>query len=251
MIHLEVRDRVATVLLDRPPVNAWDVEQLDRFEQALDTLRRDERIAVAVVRGAGRHFSAGADIAMMTATLEGGDPGPLNAFAARFQGLFLEWEELEIPTVAVLHGAATGGGLELALACDLRIASEDARLALPEVRLGLLPAGGGTQRLTRLIGRGRAMRLMLTGELVDGREAERLGIVEWCAPAAQLDERVAQVLGALLAGAGPAQPAIKRCVSRAGSAEGYASESRGQRVLHATAEAESRLREFVDARRGR
>ena len=251
MIHLEVHERVATLVLDRPPVNAWDVDQLDRFEHALGALRRDEDVAVVVVRGAGRHFSAGADIAMMTATLDAGDPGPLNAFSVRFQGLFLEWEELEVPTIAVLHGAATGGGLELALACDLRIAAEEARLALPEVRLGLLPAGGGTQRLTRLIGRGRALRLMLTGELVDGREAEHLGIVEWCAPVAELDELVAHVLAALLAGAGPAQPAIKRCVRRAGSAEGYASESLGQRALHATAEAERRLREFVDGRSGR
>lgn len=251
MIHLEVRERVATLLLDRPPVNAWDVEQLDRFEEALGMLQTDKEVAVVVVRGTGRHFSAGADIAMMTATLEKGDPGPLNAFAARFQGLFLEWEQLAVPTVAVLHGTATGGGLELALACDLRVAAEEARLGLPEARLGLLPAGGGTQRLTRLIGRGRALRLMLTAELVDGREAERLGIVEWCAPAAELDDLVARVLGDLLAGAGPAQPAIKACVSRAGTAEGYASETIGQRALHASAEADRRLREFIEARRRR
>jgi enoyl-CoA hydratase len=186
---------------------------------------------------------------MMTATLEAGDPGPLNAFVARLQGLFLEWEQLAVPTLAVLHGAATGGGLELALACDLRIATEEARLGPPEVRLGLLPAGGGTQRLTRLVGRGRALRIILTGEIVSGLEAERLGIVEWSAPAANLDEFLANVLVALLAGAGPAQPEIKRCVSRVGSAEGYASEIAGQRVLHASAEAQYRPRAFFDERR--
>lgn len=250
MIHLDVHDRVATVLLDRPPVNAFDTAQLDQFEQALDAISRAGDVGLAVVRGAGRHFCAGGDIAMMTAALDKGDPAPLNAFAARIQSLFLEWEQLPIPTLAVLHGAATGGGLELALACDLRLAADNARIALPEVRLGLLPAGGGTQRLTRLIGRGRALRLMMTGEIVDGPEAERLGIVEWCVGTAVLEDRLAQIVAAMLDGAGPAQPAIKRCVAQAGSAEGYASETTGQRALHASSEAGMRLRAFLAARRG-
>jgi enoyl-CoA hydratase len=248
VLQLHVQDGVASMVLDRPPVNAWNDEQLDLFEDALRAISERSDIAVVVVRGGGSHFSAGGDIKVMASALRNGQMAELNNFAARIQHLFNEWAELAVPTIAVLRGAATGGGLELALACDLRVASDTSTIGLPEVKLGLVPAGGGTQRLTRLIGRGRALRLMLTGELVSGVQAERLGIVEWSFPDSELDGHVERLLTHLVEAAGPAHAAIKRCVALAGTGEGYGAETHYQRQLHKSPETLSRLRTFVSER---
>jgi enoyl-CoA hydratase len=248
VLQLRVQDGVASMVLDRPPVNAWDDEQLDRFEDALHAIGDRGDIAVVVVRGGGSHFSAGGDIKMMASALQKAQLAGLDNFAARIQHLFSQWAELAVPTVAVLRGAATGGGLELALACDLRVAADTATIGLPEVRLGLLPAGGGTQRLTALIGRGLALRLMLTGELVGGQEAQRMGIVQWSVPDSELDTHVEALVADLVATAGPAHAAIKGCVALAGTGQGYAAETRHQRQLHQSPEALSRLRTFVSER---
>jgi len=248
VLQLHVQDGVASVVLDRPPVNAWNDEQLDLFEDALRAISERSDIAVVVVRGGGSHFSAGGDIKVMASALGNGQMAGLNNFAARIQHLFNEWAQLPVPTVAVLRGAATGGGLELALACDLRVASDTSTIGLPEVNLGLVPAGGGTQRLTRLIGRGRALRLMLTGELVSGPEAERMGIVEWSLPDSELERHVEGLVAHFVETAGPAHAAIKRCVALAGTSEGYAAETLYQRQLHESPEALSRIRTFVSER---
>lgn len=247
MIRLEFQDRVAMVLLDRPPVNAVDDAFLDRFDSVLSEIR-EKNPALVIVRGAGRHFSAGGDIKQMVSALESNDFTRLDGFARRIQNAYFAFEQLPMPTLAVLTGAVTGGGLELALACDLRVASVSARIGFPEVRIGLLPAGGGTQRLTRLIGRGQALRLMLTGELIGGAEAQGLGIVEWAVDDADLNSQVDQVKTMLLEVAGPAQPAIKRCVGRFGTSDGYAGELFEQKALHVSEEAEKRLRAFVSER---
>jgi enoyl-CoA hydratase len=234
-------------LLDRPPVNAVNDAFLDRFDVVLHEIK-DADPALVVVKGSGRHFSAGGDIKQMVSALETNDFNRLDGFARRIQNAYFAWEQLPMPTVAVLNGAVTGGGLELALACDLRISAANARIGFPEVRIGLLPAGGGTQRLTRLIGRGQALRLILTGELIGGVEALRLGIVEWCVSDEDLDDQVGRVTSMLLEVAGPAQSAIKRCVNRYGTGDGYASELFEQKALHASEEAEQRLRAFVGER---
>ena len=248
MLQLQVQDGVASMVLDRPPVNAWNDEQLDLFEAALSTINERDDVAVVVVRGGGSHFSAGGDIKMMVAALQDDKMAGLNNFAARIQRLFNGWAELPVPTVAVLRGAATGGGLELALACDLRVASDSSTIGLPEVKLGLVPAGGGTQRLTRLIGRGLALRLIMTGELVTGPEAQRMGIVEWCLPDSELEGHVERLVAHFVATAGPVHAAIKRCVALAGTSEGYAAETHYQRQLHKSPEAVRALRSFVSER---
>lgn len=247
MLKLDVQDRVATLLLDRPPVNAVDDAFLDRFDAVLDEIKAADP-ALVVVKGSGRHFSAGGDIKQMVSALETNDSTRLDGFARRIQNAYFAWEQLTMPTVAVLTGAVTGGGLELALACDLRISAANARIGFPEVRIGLLPAGGGTQRLTRLIGRGQAMRLILTGELIGGVEAQTLGLVEWCVSDEDLDAQLSHVTSMLLEVAGPAQPAIKRCINRYGTGDGYAGELFEQKALHVSKEAEKRLRAFVAER---
>jgi len=248
MLELEVHDGVASMVLDRPPVNAWNDEQLDRFEEAHRAISERSDIAVVVVRGGGAHFSAGGDIKMMASALQNGQMAGLNNFAARIQHLFNQWAELPVPTIAVMRGASTGGGLELALACDLRVAADTSTIGLPEVKLGLVAAGGGTQRLTRLIGRGRALRLMLTGELVNGAEAERLGIVEWSLPDSELDAHVERLVAHFVETAGPAHAAIKNLVALSGTGEGFPSETLYQRQLHKSPEALSRLQSFVSER---
>lgn len=248
MLELAVDDRMATVTMDRPPVNAWDGHALDVFDDVLGTLEDADDVDLAVVRSAGRHFSAGADIAMMAAAVERRDLTSQGDFAARIQQLFTRWDELPMPTVAVLRGVAAGGGLELALASDVRIAADDSRLGLPEGKLGLLPAGGGTQRLTRLVGRGLAVRMMLTGELVSGRRALDIGLVEWCFPSAHLDEEAARVVAQITANASEAQRLLKRCTATAESPEGYALETSGQRHLYTTTDTQRRIDDFVTQR---
>lgn len=251
MLELTINDRVATITLDRPPANAWDVRALDSLEEIISVLENAEDVDLAVVQSAGRHFSAGADIKMMAAAVEHQDMSSQADFAARIQQLFTRWERLPLPSLAILHGAATGGGLELALACDLRIAAENCRLGLPEGRLGLLAAGGGTQRLCRAIGRGLAMRLMLTCELLTGRQAYDIGLVEWCFPAAELNAEAEQVIRQIQAHAGPAQRLMKRCVTLAESPEGYDLETSGQRSLYETKDTQERLKAFVTQGRNR
>jgi len=174
LIRLEVAGSCALLTLDRPEaLNALNFDLLRRLDAVLDEVGA-ARYRALVVTGAGdRAFCAGADVSELRAR------PAADAYAGqRFgQRVFGRLDELPIPSVAAINGFALGGGLELALACTLRVAVASARLGLPEIKLGLIPGHGGTQRLPRLIGRGKALELILTGELVGAREAERLGLV--------------------------------------------------------------------------
>jgi enoyl-CoA hydratase len=195
---------VATLTLDRPEVlHALDRVLFNELEQAFASLAIDPSVRVVVVTGSGeRAFAAGADIRALTET----DAVSGLAVSARGQHVFSliesELERAGKPVLAAINGVALGGGYELALACTLRIASDKARLGLPEVKLGLIPGYGGTQRLIRLIGRGAALRLMLSGQIVDAAEALRLGLVDEVVPAADLLSRV-QALAETIAGMAP------------------------------------------------
>lgn len=168
-------DGVATIMVDRPEKrNALNTLVRRELTAALDDLESRDDVRVVVITGAGdRAFVAGADI---------GEFAERTAIEQRaaMEGrrVFTVLAEFPKPTIASINGYALGGGCELALACDLRIAGRSARLGQPEVNLGILPGGGGTQRLPRLVGTGRAMRLILTGELIDAQEAERIGLVD-------------------------------------------------------------------------
>jgi enoyl-CoA hydratase len=172
---LERVERVAVVTVNRPDKrNALNATVRQELLEVLDTLRDDDDVRVVVFTGAGdRAFIAGADIG------EFAERTPLQQRAAMAERrIFDEIAAYPKPTIAMINGFALGGGCELAMACDIRIAARSARFGQPEVRLGLIPGGGGTQRLPRLIGAGRALRLILTGDLIDAEEAYRCGLVD-------------------------------------------------------------------------
>jgi enoyl-CoA hydratase len=187
-------DGVAVVTIDRPKMNALSVSLLDRVRDVAAGLRDDPPGAV-VVWGGPRIFAAGADIA------EFSEPGAAQRIADAFLGATRQLAAIGRPTIAAISGYALGGGLELALACDLRVVGENARLGQPEILLGIIPGGGATQRLPRLVGVARAKDLIYTGRQVGAEEALRIGLADRVvAPARVLDEALA--LAAELA-AGP------------------------------------------------
>ena len=199
-IRMEKRPPLAWVTLDRPKaLNALNAATLSELESAFVDLAADHAVRVILLTGAGgRAFAAGADIRELAeVSAEEG-----RAFALRGQGVFRHIETLAQPVIACIQGFALGGGCELAMACTLRIAAEDARLGQPEVKLGIIAGYGGTQRLPRLVGRGAALKLLLTGEIIDAREALRIGLVDEVVPAADLMTR-AEAIAMEIAGNAP------------------------------------------------
>src|SRR2546423_1594289 len=175
-LRLEVQDGVATITFTREKVlNALDARTLDELEDAIGRVETDAGTKGALLIGAGeKAFVAGADI---QALAECRDPAQATGTAQRGQRVFRKIELCSKPVIACVNGFALGGGLELALSCHFRYATKNAKLGLPEVKLGLIPGYGGTQRLPREVGRGRALELILTGETVDAEEASRIGLV--------------------------------------------------------------------------
>lgn len=244
-VLIEREDRIGIITLDRAPANAFDEAQTQALADAVTVLADDRTVRVVLIRSAHRIFCAGADIAMMESWTAHPDRGArLRRFTAGLQGVFARIEALPKPSVAALAGAATGGGLELALACDFRVAGSSVRLGLPEVGIGLLPGAGGTQRLTRLAGPSVAQRIILGAELVTGDEAQRLGIVQWAtggdvgAEARALADRLA-----LLAPA--AYAAAKRCIGAARGDQGFARELAEIGTLIETPETADLLAGFI------
>lgn len=171
----EKDDRTAVVRLNRPQqLNALNAELLGEMLELMGRLAQDDAIGAVVISGNEKAFAAGADIKELMALRS---PVEVNRFISRAHDTFNRIEHLGKPVIAAISGFAWGGGCELALACDLRIASEDASFALPEINLGLLPGAGGTQRLPRLVGVGKAKELIYSGDAVTAREAHRIGLV--------------------------------------------------------------------------
>ena len=211
-VTAEVRDRVGWITLDRPPSNSYDEAFLEELDRCVGEVAEAEaEAAVAVIRSASEDFfSAGVDVADLLAR-SADDRLDLCRRTHQVLGRFAN----EAPLfVAAIAGHALGGGYEIALACDIRVAAAGRyRIGLPDVALGLLPVAGGAQRLARLIGRGRALDLMTTGRTVTPAEAERLGMVDRLVPAGEFERAVAELAGALAAGAPLAVAAITRVVN--------------------------------------
>jgi enoyl-CoA hydratase len=187
LVNVHVEDRVAMVTIDAPKVNALSEAVLARLDAVLDELMADEEVKAIVITGAGQTaFAAGADIRQLSAFAAAGDRIGARAFIRRGQALFDKIEGCEKPVIAAVNGAALGGGLELALACHIRILSERAGLAAAESNLGLVPGWGGSQRLARLAGAARALEWILTGDTIGAQEAWRIGLANRVVPPEQL-----------------------------------------------------------------
>jgi enoyl-CoA hydratase len=247
-IELHVADRIATVVLNRPPVNALNGEMFAAFHGILDALARRNDWSVLHVRSSLKVFSAGADLDEVSTQFAHPDKMEAAARITRpFQELFQRISDLPQVSIAEIGGAAMGGGYELALACDLRIAANEARIGLPEPGLGLLPGGGGTQRLTWMAGPAVAARIILTAEAVDGSTARELGMVQWSLPRADL-ETGAKAIAARVASLHPLSlAACKVCIRLARDPErnGFAAETEWTGRLLATEETQRRVTDFL------
>ena len=245
----EIRDGIAFVTINRPDkLNALNDQVVAELGQAADRITSDDSIRGVILTGAGpKAFVAGADIADLA------KQGPFDgkARALRGQGVLRRLETCGKPVVAAVNGFALGGGCELALACHIRIASDTAKFGQPEVKLGIAPGYGGTQRLPRLVGKGRALQLILTGEMIDAAEAYRIGLVNKVVPAADLATESEKLVRGILA-MGPlavrlALEAVERGLDMSLD-EGLLLEANHFGLLAATADMKEGLTAFLEKR---
>lgn len=211
-VRFERRGPIAWVILNRPAqLNAYNLAMRDELDQILDALHDDPEVRAMVLTGAGRAFSTGGDLSEF-----GSAPSPIVARWVRFRrDVWGKLGALPIPTVAAVHGLTVGGGLEMALLCDIAIAADDTRLCLPETGLGMIPGVAGTQTLARRAGLGRGLELCLTGRWIDARGAMLIGLVDEVVPAAGL-ERAAERLARSLTALSPEMTALVKTAVREG-----------------------------------
>ena len=188
-LAIEQGDGVLWITLNSPNTrNALDAQTLFELDQAFTAAEMEEQVRLIVLQGAGgKSFAAGADIQQLH------ERQPLEALMPDMQGLYSKIESSSKVTIAAITGYALGGGCELAMACDIRIATKSAKFGLPELNLGIIPGAGGTQRLARIVGKGRALDMILTGRFIDGEEAERIGLVTYFVEEEGLREEIEKV----------------------------------------------------------
>ena len=248
MFEMKISDAVTTLTLRHPPVNAISEEWVRAFEGKLDEIAESGRCAILHIRSDQKVFCAGADLKEIRERMELRDGADrMYAYVAGIQRLYARIERLPQVTLAEIGGAAMGGGLELTLACDLRIAATEAKLGLPEARLGLIPGAGGTQRLTRLCGPAVAARIILGAEIVDGRTASELGFVHWAVPRVELAQRAAEIASGIAKLPAAALAASKACIAaaREPGRGGYTDELEYTRRLLNDAETRQRVTAFL------
>lgn len=246
-IITETRGKVGIIRLNRPKaLNALNGQLITEMNAALDRFDRDSKIAVIILTGSEKAFAAGADIVEMKD----------KSFAQVTEEDFLsDWDHITTirkPIIAAVAGYALGGGFEFALACDTIIAAENARFALPEVTLGIIPGGGGTQRLAHAVGKAKAMELVLTGRMMEASEAERLGVVARVVPVEKLMEEALAVAEKIAALSQPVIASAKRVVNAAFNmplGEGLAFERKSIHALFALDDQKEGMAAFVEKRK--
>ncbi len=248
MINLEIEGGVATATLYRAPVNAINEEWIDRLGEILDDIDGRPDLSVLHFRSSERTFCAGADLSLMSSRFETEEGRKLMvAFVRRLQAVYARVEAMPVVSIAEIGGAAMGGGLELALSCDLRVAANGAKLGLPEAQLGLLPGAGGTQRLTRLCGDAVSRRLILGGETITGEVAAELGVVQWAVTADDLATFAADQVARISAIPREAVKYSKLCIEAAlePDADGFEVEVDGTGKLFAHPETQAMVKAFL------
>ncbi|NPU66378.1 MULTISPECIES: enoyl-CoA hydratase [Bradyrhizobium] len=248
VILIERNGRVGLVTLNRPKVmNALNDELMDRLGAALLDLDADDAIGAIVIAGSAKAFAAGADIAAMA------DWGYSDVYNSNF--ITRNWETIRRvrkPVIAAVAGLALGGGCELALACDIIVAGRSAKFGLPEIKLGLLPGAGGTQRLPRAIGKAKAMDMCLSARTLDADEADRYGLVARVVDDERLREETMRLASTIASFSAPALMALKECVNRAFEqplSEGTLFERRELHARFAAADAREGMKAFLDKRK--
>lgn len=249
-IRLDTDGPVVTVRLDHPPMNAFDTAQRGELAARVRELADSRAVRAVVLYGGERLFAAGADVGALAAM----DPEEVRGWNRALQRTFDEVARLPVPVVAAITGYALGGGLELALAADYRVAADDAVLGQPEVQLGIMPGSGGTQRLTRLVGPSRAKNLLMTGRRVGADEALRLGLVDEVVPAGEVHDTALRYARRLAEGPAAALEAIKEAVDHgadSGLSAGLALERSLFTGVFGTADATTGIRSFLEHGPGR
>ncbi|MCQ1945347.1 MULTISPECIES: enoyl-CoA hydratase [unclassified Arthrobacter] len=246
-ILVEQRGRVGLVTLNRPEaLNALNKATMDELVRAVSAMDADPAIGAVVVTGSGKAFAAGADIKEMQSK------GYMDMYAADW---FRGWEDftrLRIPVIAAVSGFALGGGCELAMMCDFIIAGDNAKFGQPEINLGVLPGMGGSQRLTRAVGKSKAMDMILTGRFMGAEEAERAGLVSRVVPAADVVEEAMEAAEAIASKSKPVAMVAKEAVNAAfetGLAQGVLFERRVFHSLFATEDQKEGMAAFVEKRK--
>ena len=246
-ILVETQGRVGIIRLNRPQaLNALNKALIAELTQAIETFDADEKIGCMLITGNDKAFAAGADIKEMA------DKPFIDAYLGDFVSNWNVAARVRKPIVAAVAGFALGGGCELAMQCDIVIAADTAKFGQPEIKLGVIPGAGGTQRLTRAVGKSKAMEMILTGRMMDAAEAERSGLVSRIVPAASLIEEALKVAAAIAALSRPAIYAAKEAVNRAQEttlAEGIRFERRIFHSLFATEDQKEGMTAFVEKRK--
>jgi enoyl-CoA hydratase len=243
-------NNICIIVINRPDkLNALNKTVIEELAMAIQDIYTNPKIKSAIITGAGpKAFVAGADISeFLSLNSEGG-----KALAQKGQDLvFSKIENCPKPIVAAVNGFALGGGCELAMACHFRLASENAKFGQPEVNLGLIPGYGGTQRLTQLIGKGKAMELMMTGNMIDATEAKQLGLVNTVVPADQLMDKTKEIVGLINTKAPLAIAQVIALANKAavGAADGLQKEIEAFAALMATADAKEGATAFLEKRK--
>lgn len=248
-VHTSSIDRVFTITIDHAPVNTIDPDTFFQLESAVEQFLSDANASVAVIASANRAiFVSGADVQAFAGMIK---TEKIGEFVRHGQALMNKISASSKPFIAAIDGLALGGGLELALACHLRIASERARFALPEINLGIIPGWGGTQRLTRMVGRAKAAEMILLGETIPAQEALRLNLVNKIVPrdkAVEAAQELAQKIASKSSLAVRAAMEAIRAATEMNPEEGYALEARLITQLVETDEAQERINAFLEKR---
>lgn len=250
-LQLQAEGGIAVLTLNRPDtLNAWNQAMRDELRVAVRDLAADESLRVLVLTGAGRAFSAGEDVRGMQDLAAAGTRS-FRRVARDMHNVFDDLEAIEIPVIAAINGVAAGGGLELALSCDFRLAAEGAKLGFPETNVGLIPGSGGCSRLVKLVGLAKAKRLVMTGEMIPAREALAMGLVEEVTPADQLMLRAMALARQLAAKAPLALGLAKIVLNGCASVDpdtGRNLERLGQSILKKTEDHLEGAKAFVEKR---
>ncbi|WP_188206355.1 enoyl-CoA hydratase [Alkalibacillus aidingensis] len=251
MNHLKwtKEDSIAQVVIDSPPANALSSGILQDLSTVLDEVEADKSIKLIILKGEGKFFSAGADIKEFTSFQKADDYEQL---AKKGQNLFDRIEQFHIPVMASIHGAALGGGLELAMSCHVRVATKDTKLGLPELNLGIIPGFAGSQRLPRYVGLPKAYEMILSGEAITGEEAAHYGLVNHAVEESELEMKTLQLGKKFASKSGPSIQAVMKLLPYAHTSQfglGVEEEAKEFGKVFGNEDAKEGIQAFIDKRK--